>query len=74
MTFIRSCREGSSLFLSRNGQIYQYQTYAEITSVSPNIGSIEGCTRVTITGRNFDETKSKSEVFIGGSSYSIMYF
>lgn len=64
--FHRSCREGSSLYLSRNGQIYQYQTYAEITSVSPNTGSIEGCTKVTITGRNFDETKSKSQVFVGG--------
>lgn len=62
----RSCRQGSSLYLSRNGQIYQYQTYAEITSVSPNTGSIEGCTKVTITGRNFDETKSKSQVFVGG--------
>lgn len=64
--FCRSCRQGSSLYLSRNGQIYQYQTYAEITSVSPSTGSIEGCTKVTITGRNFDETKAKSQVFVGG--------
>lgn len=64
--FCRSCRQGSSLYLSRNGQIYQYQTYAEITSVSPSTGSIEGCTKVTVTGRNFDETKAKSQVFVGG--------
>uniref|UniRef100_A0A8W8L0R5 SCP domain-containing protein n=1 Tax=Magallana gigas TaxID=29159 RepID=A0A8W8L0R5_MAGGI len=62
--FGRSCRQGSSLYLSRNGQIYQYQTYAEITSVSPSTGSIEGCTKVTVTGRNFDETKAKSQVLL----------
>lgn len=64
--FCRSCRQGSSLYLSRNGQIYQYQTYAEITSVSPSTGSIEGCTKVTVTGRNFDETKAKSQIYVGG--------
>ena len=37
----------------RSARPYMYQTYAEVTSVSPSNGSAAGGTLVTITGRGF---------------------
>ncbi|XP_069109428.1 fibrocystin-L-like, partial [Argopecten irradians] len=44
--------------VSRNGQIFMFQSYAEIHSITPSSGSTEGGTVITISGRYFDETKS----------------
>ena len=41
-------------------------TAAEIVSVSPQIGSTEGGTRVVVTGRHFDETTEPVKILIGG--------
>ncbi|XP_052063080.1 fibrocystin-L-like [Mytilus californianus] len=42
------------LRVSGNGEIYMIQTYAEVTGVSPPLGSTEGGLRLTVTGNNFD--------------------
>ncbi len=36
-----------------NGVAYQYQQYAEVTAVSPNVGSTAGGAVLTISGRGF---------------------
>lgn len=61
----RACRP-RSLYLSRTKQLYLFQSYAEITSVSPALGSVHGGTSITITGRNFDQTRSPAKVKISG--------
>lgn len=61
----RACRP-RSLYLSRTKQLYLFQSYAEITSVSPALGSVYGGTSITITGRNFDQTQSPAKVKISG--------
>ena len=61
----RACRP-RSLYLSRTKQLYLFQSYAEITSVSPALGSVYGGTSITITGRNFDQTQSPAKVRISG--------
>ena len=43
-----------------------YISCTEIVSISPNVGSLKGKTKVTISGDNFDETDSPAEVKIGG--------
>ncbi|CAG2210937.1 unnamed protein product [Mytilus edulis] len=42
------------LRVSGNGDIYMIQTYAEVTGISPPLGSTEGGLRLTVTGKNFD--------------------
>ncbi|XP_076109510.1 fibrocystin-L-like [Mytilus galloprovincialis] len=42
------------LRVSGNGDIYMIQTYAEVTGISPPLGSTEGGLRLTVTGNNFD--------------------
>ncbi|XP_062574409.1 fibrocystin-L-like [Saccostrea cucullata] len=69
-SFGRSCRP-KSLLLSRTKQLYLFQTYAEVTSVSPSVGSIHGDTMVTITGKNFDQTRSPAKVKISGQDCDV---
>ncbi|XP_061168814.1 fibrocystin-L-like [Saccostrea echinata] len=69
-SFGRSCRP-NTLFLSRTKQLYLFQTYAEVTSVSPSVGSIHGDTMVTITGKNFDQTRSPAKVKISGQNCEV---
>lgn len=54
--FGRACRP-HSLYLSRTKQLYLFQSFAEIMSVHPSVGSVRGGTTVTITGKNFDQTR-----------------
>ncbi|OPL21285.1 hypothetical protein AM593_01431, partial [Mytilus galloprovincialis] len=51
------------LRVSGNGDIYMIQTYAEVTGISPPLGSTEGGLRLTVTGKNFD---TNVKVTIGG--------
>lgn len=64
--FTRSCRAMNTLLVSINKQIYQFQTYAEITGVSPASGSTEGGTNLAITGRYFTGMKENTKVYVGG--------
>ncbi|XP_033758178.1 fibrocystin-L-like [Pecten maximus] len=58
--------------VSRNGQTFMFQSFAEIHSITPAIGSTEGGTIVTVAGRFFDETKSEAVVKIGGMGCEVM--
>ncbi|XP_075681934.1 fibrocystin-L [Rhinoderma darwinii] len=49
-----------------------FQTYAEITGISPSAGSTEGGARITISGQYFDETDSPAKVLIGGQECLIL--
>jgi len=50
--FGRSAVKGWNLFLvSPNEIIYNFNTYAEIDNISPNVGSSAGGTLVTVTGK-----------------------
>ncbi|KAK3107032.1 hypothetical protein FSP39_005622 [Pinctada imbricata] len=71
----RAYRDRKILHVYTNDQIATYQTHAEITSVSPPTGSLEGDTMVTITGNFFDqeETKSKTKVTIAGTDCEVQY-
>ncbi|XP_021358206.1 fibrocystin-L-like [Mizuhopecten yessoensis] len=51
--------------VSRNGQIFMFQSYAEINSVTPSLGSTEGGTVITISGSVFDETSTEAVVKVG---------
>lgn len=65
----RSMPDSSLLRVASNDQIYMFQTYAEVTSVSPSTGSVKGGTYLTISGQYFDETKSAVRVMVGGMLY-----
>lgn len=58
------------LRVSRNNKIYALQTYAEITSITPDRGSNSGSTYLTISGRNFDPKTTK--VTIAGEECEIV--
>ncbi|XP_078617899.1 fibrocystin-L-like [Branchiostoma floridae x Branchiostoma japonicum] len=45
--------------------LFMFQTYAEVLGVSPATGSLAGGTRLTITGRFFDDTDAPPEVYVG---------
>ncbi|XP_072025342.1 fibrocystin-L-like [Amphiura filiformis] len=49
----RSFSLSSSLKMSGQDKLYHYQTHAEITSVEPSTGSLEGGTELIITGNYF---------------------
>ncbi|XP_035687261.1 fibrocystin-L-like isoform X2 [Branchiostoma floridae] len=47
------------------------QTFAEVLGVSPATGSLAGGTRLTITGRFFDDTDAPPEVYVGGTPCAV---
>lgn len=67
----RSMPDSSLLRVASNDQIYMFQTYAEVTSVSPSTGSVKGGTYLTISGQYFDETKSAVRVMVGGTECDV---
>ncbi|KAL6460366.1 hypothetical protein MHYP_G00303320 [Metynnis hypsauchen] len=52
--------------VSALNKIAMFQTYAEVTGVSPSEGSVLGGTLLTIQGNYFDETDRPAEVLVGG--------
>lgn len=62
----RSCRELDTLLVSINKQIYQFQTFPEITGVTPSSGSTDGGTDLTIAGNYFTGTMENTKVYIAG--------
>ncbi|XP_041664378.1 fibrocystin-L-like [Cheilinus undulatus] len=56
-----------SLFrVCRKNKLAMFQSYAEVTGVSPSKGSIMGGTLLTVHGRFFDETDEPAQVLVGG--------
>ncbi|XP_051826954.1 fibrocystin-L [Antechinus flavipes] len=68
----RSFPQLSAYFVSSLNKIAMFQTYAEVTKISPSKGSIQGGTLLTITGNFFDQTDSPVRVIIGGQSCKVL--
>ncbi|XP_031760464.1 fibrocystin-L [Xenopus tropicalis] len=78
ISFILDSNYGRSLpslatyFVSSLNKITMFQTYAEITGISPSVGSTEGGTIITITGSNFDQTDAPARVLVGGQDCIVL--
>ncbi|XP_073714834.1 fibrocystin-L-like [Misgurnus anguillicaudatus] len=57
--------------VSALNKLAMFQTYAEVTGVSPSIGSVLGGTSLTIQGHYFDETDLPAVVLVGGHECQI---
>ncbi|OCT77099.1 hypothetical protein XELAEV_18032294mg, partial [Xenopus laevis] len=68
----RSLPNVATYFVSSLNKITMFQTYAEVTGISPSVGSTEGGTTITITGHNFDETDSPARVLVGGQECIVL--
>nr|XP_055075555.1 fibrocystin-L-like [Misgurnus anguillicaudatus] len=70
-TYGRSISNLGLFSVSALNKLAMFQTYAEVTGVSPSVGSVFGGTALTIQGRYFDETDSKAVVLVGGHECQI---
>ncbi|XP_038131411.1 PKHD1 like 1, tandem duplicate 1 isoform X2 [Cyprinodon tularosa] len=62
----RSQPEKNLYWISSLSKLSMFQTFAEVTGVSPSKGSIMGGTLLTIHGRFFDQTDEPARVLVGG--------
>ncbi|XP_069572864.1 fibrocystin-L-like [Brachyistius frenatus] len=62
----RSFVEKNVYRVSAAGKLSTFQTFAEVTGVSPSHGSVMGGTLLTIHGRFFDQTDQPAHVLIEG--------
>ncbi|XP_004640150.1 fibrocystin-L [Octodon degus] len=68
----RSFPQKMTYFVSSLNTISMFQTFAEVTTISPSKGSIQGGTMLTITGRFFDQTDLPASVLVGGQPCDIL--
>ncbi|XP_062385127.1 fibrocystin-L-like [Sardina pilchardus] len=68
----RSMPESRVYFVSGLNKLSMFQTYAEVTGVSPSEGSVLGGTLLTIHGRYFDETDMPAAVMVGGQRCEVL--
>ncbi|RVE66721.1 hypothetical protein OJAV_G00110370 [Oryzias javanicus] len=64
--FGRSLPDKSLFWVSSLDKLSMFQTFAEVTGVSPSEGSTMGGTLLTIHGRYFDQTDQPAQVLVGG--------
>ncbi|XP_044191170.1 PKHD1 like 1, tandem duplicate 1 [Thunnus albacares] len=64
--FGRSLPEKRLFRVSALGKLSMFQTFAEVTGVSPSVGSVMGGTLLTIHGRFFDQTDYPARVLVAG--------
>ncbi|XP_039978517.1 PKHD1 like 1, tandem duplicate 1 [Xiphias gladius] len=64
--FGRSLTNKNLYRVSALGKLSMFQTFAEVTGVSPSKGSVMGGTLLTIHGRFFDQTDHPARVLVGG--------
>ncbi|XP_062842250.1 fibrocystin-L-like [Trichomycterus rosablanca] len=57
--------------VSALNKLSMFQTYAEVTGVSPSEGSVLGGTLLTIQGRYFDQTDQPAKVLVAGSECTV---
>ena len=80
VTYVVSNRYGKSVVrkddegysVNSKGEMFVYHTLPELTSVSPNVGSIEGGTYLKIEGNSFDPYKDTTQVKVGGEECEII--
>ncbi|XP_041625547.1 fibrocystin-L isoform X2 [Vulpes lagopus] len=68
----RSFPQKMAYFVSSLNKISMFQTYAEVTMISPSRGSTQGGTLLTISGRFFDQTDFPVRVLIAGQTCDIL--
>ncbi|XP_076157842.1 PKHD1 like 1, tandem duplicate 1 [Alosa pseudoharengus] len=68
----RSLPENNVYFVSGLNKLSMFQTYAEVTGVSPSKGSVLGGTLLTIHGHHFDETDMPAAVTVGGQRCEVV--
>ncbi|XP_078698697.1 fibrocystin-L-like isoform X2 [Branchiostoma floridae x Branchiostoma belcheri] len=56
--------------VSANMKMYNFQTYAKVSSVSPRVGSTMGGSTISISGDWFDPTSQVASVTVGGEECS----
>ncbi|KAM6974364.1 PKHD1 like 1, tandem duplicate 1, partial [Tautogolabrus adspersus] len=66
LTMGRSMVKKNQLVLWGSNRLAMFQSYAEVTGVSPKNGSTMGGTLLTVHGRFFDETDAPARVLVGG--------
>ncbi|XP_057684607.1 fibrocystin-L-like [Corythoichthys intestinalis] len=72
MSYILDASYGRSLAakelyrVSASQELSMFQTFAEVTGITPSDGSVMGGTLLTIHGRFFDETDQPACVLVGG--------
>ncbi|KAM6958720.1 PKHD1 like 1, tandem duplicate 1 [Aplochiton taeniatus] len=64
--FGRSLPDMNLYRVSSLNKMSMFQTFAEVTGVSPSMGSMLGGTLITIHGRFFDQTDRPAFVLVGG--------
>ncbi|XP_076610974.1 PKHD1 like 1, tandem duplicate 1 [Chaetodon auriga] len=64
--FGRSLPDKNLYRVSGQGKLSMFQTFAEVTGVSPSQGSVMGGTLLTVHGRFFDQTDRPARVLVGG--------
>ncbi|XP_044027924.1 LOW QUALITY PROTEIN: PKHD1 like 1, tandem duplicate 1 [Siniperca chuatsi] len=64
--FGRSLPDKNLYRVSALGKLSMFQTFAEVTGVSPSKGSVMGGTLLTVHGRFFDQTDLPARVLVGG--------
>ncbi|XP_024857831.1 fibrocystin-L isoform X2 [Kryptolebias marmoratus] len=69
--FGRSLPDKSLFWVSSLDKLSMFQTFAEVTGVSPSEGSVLGGTLLTIHGRFFDQTDEPARVLVGGQPCEI---
>ncbi|XP_026145815.1 PKHD1 like 1, tandem duplicate 1 isoform X2 [Carassius auratus] len=69
--FGRSLPDFGVFSISALNKLAMFQTYAEVTGVSPSEGSVFGGTLLTIEGRYFDETDKPAMVLVAGRECQI---
>uniref|UniRef100_UPI003AACF14E PKHD1 like 1, tandem duplicate 1 n=1 Tax=Centroberyx gerrardi TaxID=166262 RepID=UPI003AACF14E len=62
----RSLPEKKLYRVSALNKLSMFQTFAEVTGVSPSKGSVLGGTLLTVHGRFFDQTDADAVVLVGG--------
>ncbi|XP_078617867.1 fibrocystin-L-like isoform X2 [Branchiostoma floridae x Branchiostoma japonicum] len=70
----RSQNKVENIKVGPNMELYSFQTHAEVLGVSPSEGSKEGGTRITIRGRFFNYTTSRTppRVLVGGQPCEVV--
>ncbi|XP_028395269.1 fibrocystin-L-like [Dendronephthya gigantea] len=59
-------------YVDSDETIYQYQAHADVISISPRSGSVNGGTILTITGRFFVMDKKRVTVSVGGAPCEVL--
>ena len=68
----KSRYQDNAYSVNSKGQLFMYHTLPELTSVSPNVGSIEGGTYLKIKGNSFDPYGDTTQVKVGGAECKIV--